>query len=97
MKGLFLRVDAALDLVDVGVDASHSHDVDDVADRGTEVDEVDGLVQTHLDWADNLDIGIEHLQHLVAGTCCRQVGEDQRVAQPTKGLYIVNGKKVIIK
>ena len=35
--------------------------VDDVADRRTEVDEVDGLVKTHLDGADNLHVGIKHL------------------------------------
>ena len=41
--------DAVLNLVDVGIDGGNGYDVDDVAHRGTKVDEVDGLVQTHLD------------------------------------------------
>ena len=40
---------------------------------------MDRLVKTHLDRADNLDIGIEHLQHLIAGTCRGEVGEYERV------------------
>ena len=54
-----------LHFVDIGIDGCNGHDVDDIADGGTEVDEVNGLVESHLDGADNLDVRIEHLQHLI--------------------------------
>ena len=68
-----------LDLVDVGIDGSDGDDVHDVAHVGAEVDEVDGLVQTHLDRADDLSVGAEHLEHLVGGAGGGEVGEYQRV------------------
>ena len=37
------------------------------------------FVESHLNRADNLHVGIEHLQHLVAGACRGEVGEYERV------------------
>ena len=68
-----------LDLVHVGIDCCDSHDIHDVAYAGTEVDEVDRLVQTHLDRADDFSVAAQHLQHLVGRACGGQVGEYQRV------------------
>ena len=66
---LFVGADAVLDFIDVGINACYSNDVDYITNRGTEVDEVDGLVQTHLNRANDFHICIKHLQHLIAGTC----------------------------
>ena len=50
-------------------------------------------------WFDDETTGISEIanskQPIVNGQCFNLAG--QRVAQPTKGLYIVNGKKVVIK
>ena len=59
-------INAFLHLVDISIDSCYGYDVNNIADRGTEVDEVDGLVQSHLNRADDFHICIEHLQHLVA-------------------------------
>ena len=54
---------------------------------------MDGLVQSHLYGADNLDVGLKGLEHLVRRAGTRQVGEDQRVhiqaAQTVEGVQIV--------
>ena len=61
-RGFFLLfTNLFLHLVDVGVDAGYGNNVDDVADGSSEVDEVYGLVQPHLDRTDNLDVAIQHL------------------------------------
>ena len=58
---LLIRVDACLDLVDVSINSGNSHDIHDITHTCSEVDEVDGLVQSHLYRTDNLHICIEHL------------------------------------
>ena len=83
-----------LDLIHIGIDGSHSHDVHHVANRSAEIDEVDRLVQSHLDRADNLSIGAQHLQHLVGRACGSQVGEYQRVdiqsLQTSERIFLVS-------
>ena len=72
-------IDAALNLIDVGIDGCNGYDVDYIAHTGSEVDKVDGLVESHLDRTDDFYVGIEHLQHLLAGACRGEVGEYQCV------------------
>ena len=48
-----------------GIDDSHGSDVDDVTHAAFEVGEVDRLLQSHLNWADNFGIFSHRLNHLV--------------------------------
>ena len=90
LTGLDLLLKAILDLVNVSIDDCHCGDVDHIANRGPEVCEVDRLVEAHLYGADDLHVGVECLQHLIAGACAGKVGEDERVDifsfQPCKGV-----------
>ena len=52
-------------LLNDGIDDSHGSDVDDVTHAAFEVGEVDRLLQSHLNWADNFDIFSHRLNHLV--------------------------------
>ena len=52
-------------LLNDGIDDSHGSDVDDVTHAAFEVGEVDRLLQSHLNWADNFGIFSHRLNHLV--------------------------------
>ena len=52
-------------LLNDGIDDSHGSDVDDVTHAAFEVGEVDRLLQSHLDWANNFGIFSHRLNHLV--------------------------------
>lgn len=52
-------------LVHHGINSCYGGNVEDFLHGALEVDEVDWLVQAHLDGADDLHIGAEGLQHLV--------------------------------
>lgn len=79
MRLLFSRINSAFHFVHIGIDGGYRDDVHHIADRSTKVDEVDGFVQSHLYLIDNLDISIQHLQHLIGRTGRGQVGEYQCV------------------
>lgn len=48
-----------------GIDDSHGGGVHDVTNRAFDIGEVDGLVQSHLDGADNLSVATHGLNELV--------------------------------
>ena len=52
-------------LLNDGIDDSHGSDVDDVTHAAFEVGEVDRLLQSHLNWANNFGIFSHRLNHLV--------------------------------
>ena len=55
---LFVGVDAGLNLIHVGINASNSYDVYYVAYRSSEVYKVDRLIQSHLYRTDNLYVAV---------------------------------------
>ena len=61
-----LFLDALLYLVHISVDYCHRSNVNDVADRAFEVGEMDWLVQTHLDRANDFGVRVKSLEELVA-------------------------------
>ncbi len=58
---LLISSNSAFHLVDISVNCGNSHNVDDITDRRAKINEVDGLVQSHLDRTNNLNVRIEHL------------------------------------
>ena len=62
-----------------GINHGDGCDVDDVAYRGFPVGEVDRLVQTHLDRADNFTVVAHHLDKLVGLVGTGEVGEHEGV------------------
>ena len=68
-----------LQLLHVSVDGGDGRDVHDVAYRALEIGEMDRFVQSHLDRTDDLGLGTQALQELVAAVGRGEVGEDERV------------------
>ena len=58
---LLISSNPAFHLVDISVNCGNSHNVDDITDRRAKINEVDGLVQSHLNRTNNLNVRIEHL------------------------------------
>ena len=69
----------ALALGDDGIDGGYGGDGEDVAHAAFEVGEVDGLVQTYLQGADNLHVGRHVLDEFAGHVGTGEVGEHEGV------------------